>query len=146
MTALDGFGRFATCAVQPRPDVASAWARSRHGLDVRLMVIGHDFVRSHASPLDRLPKEGLGTGGVAVLAEQDIDDHAVLVNRSIEVPFLSLAEEEHLVDEPASADRTPAPSDLVGQARPEGVDPVEDGAMGHVDVALGQQLQDLPAG
>ena len=69
MTALNGFGRLTACAVQPCPDVVSARARSRHGLDLRLMAIGHDIVRHHASPLDRLPKEGLGTGGVAVLTE-----------------------------------------------------------------------------
>lgn len=102
------------------------------------MVIAHDFVRNQVSPPDRLTKESLGTGDVAVLAQQNIDDHAVLVDRSIEVPFLSLAEEEHLVDEPASADRTAAPSDLVGQARPECLDPVKGGAMGHVDATLGQ--------
>jgi hypothetical protein len=81
MTALNCFGRLPACAVQPCPDVVSARARSRHGLGVRLMVISHDHVRNHASPLDRLLKEGLGTGGVAVLTEEDVDDHAVFIDR-----------------------------------------------------------------
>jgi hypothetical protein len=146
VTALDGLGRFATCAVQARPAMESAWARGRHSSDVRLVVIRHDFVRNYASPLDRLAEEGLCAGGVAVLAKEDVHDHAIFINGSIQIPFLSLAEQEHLVHEPAPAHRTLAASDLGCQLGPEGFDPVEDRSMRDVNAALGQQLEDLPAG
>jgi hypothetical protein len=55
-------------------------------------MIGHDLVWRHTVALDSLPKEGLGTRRIAVLAKQDIDDHAVLVNGAIQVPLLSFAE------------------------------------------------------
>jgi hypothetical protein len=126
VATLDGLGRLPTCAVEPRPDVDGARTRGRHGFDIRLVMIGHDLVRRHPVALDGLPKEGLGTGRVAVLAEQDIDDHAILIDGAIQIPFLSLAKQEDLVHEPAPTDRTPMTSDLVGQAWPEGLDPVQD--------------------
>jgi hypothetical protein len=104
VTALNGFGRLATCSVQARPDVASAWTRGRHRLDVWLVMVGHDLVGRHTVALDSLSKEGLGTRCVAVLAQEHVHDHAVLVDRPIQVPLVSLAEQEHLVYEPPFAD------------------------------------------
>jgi hypothetical protein len=89
------------------------------------VVICDHLVGDHSGALDGLAKEGLGTGRVASLAEQDIDDHAILVNGAIQVPLLSLAEQEHLVDEPAPADRTPSASHLGCQLWSERLDPVE---------------------
>src|SRR5918912_4584726 len=101
----------------------------RHCLDIRLVVIGHDLVGRHTVALDGLPKEGLGTGRIAVLAKEDIHDHTVLVNRAIEVALLSLAEEEDFIHEPALADRR-SPSAYLGcELRSERLDPVEDGAL-----------------
>ena len=110
------------------------------------MAVGHDLVRDHPSALDRLPEEGLRTGRVAVLADQDVDDHAGFVERTVEVRSVPLAAEEHLVDEPTRPDRTLLAPDLGRQLRPEGSGPVEHGAMRDVDAALGQQLEHLPAG
>jgi hypothetical protein len=62
---FDGFGRLAMYAMKTRSDVDSAWARGRHGFDVRLVVIGHDFIRGDARVLDGLVKERLGTGRVS---------------------------------------------------------------------------------
>jgi hypothetical protein len=95
MAALDGFGRFTTRAVQPRPDVASTWARSRHGLDVRLVVIGHDLIRHHTGAPDRLAKERPRAPCIAVVAKKHIDDYAVLVDGTIPVALVSLAEQGH---------------------------------------------------
>jgi hypothetical protein len=77
---LDSLGRRAPCAVQPRSDVDSAWAGGQHGLDVRLVMIGHHLTRDHSSPFDRLPKEGFCTRRVAVLTKDYVDDHTVLVD------------------------------------------------------------------
>jgi hypothetical protein len=94
VAAFDSFGRLATCSVQPRPDVLSAGAGGRHGLHIRLVVIGDDFLGHQLRPLYRLTEERLGT-------------------RPIQVPLFSLAEEEDLVREPAPADPTTT-SDLGG--------------------------------
>jgi len=85
VAALDSFGREPDGPVQPRPDVLRTWARGRHSLDIRLVVIGHHLVRDHPATLDRLPKEGFGTRRIAVLTQQDINDHAILVDRSVQV-------------------------------------------------------------
>jgi hypothetical protein len=80
--------------------------------DALLMVIGYDSVRNHAGSLDRLQKEGIGTGGVAALTHQDVDDHAALINRTVEVALASPLERKHLVHGQASVDRTPPASHL----------------------------------
>jgi hypothetical protein len=80
VTALDRFGRLTTCAVQPSPYVLSAWARGRHRLDVRLVVVGHDRMRDDAGALDGMRKEGLRTPRVTVVAKEHIHDHAILIN------------------------------------------------------------------
>jgi hypothetical protein len=64
---FDGLGRLAVRSVQARPDVPSAWAGGRYGLDVRLMTIGDHCVWDHPGPLDGLPKERLSAGRVAAL-------------------------------------------------------------------------------
>jgi len=46
-----------------------------------MVVIGHHLVRDHPATLDCLPKEGFGTRRIAVLTQQDINDHAILVDR-----------------------------------------------------------------
>jgi hypothetical protein len=137
VAALDRLGRFTTGAVQARPNMESTWTRARHRLDVRLVVIGHDVVWNHASPLDGLAKEGLGTGCVAVLAQEHIDDHTILVDRAVQLGLLPRAGEQHFIDEPALADGTSVSTYLGRQLRPECLDPVEDGAVRDVDAALG---------
>ena len=138
VTPLNGFGRLTTCAVQASADVESAWTDGRHGLDIRLVMIGHDCIGDHPGPLDGLAKERLGTGSVAVVTKEHIDDHAILVDGTIQVVLVSLAKQEHLVHEPVLANWTPSSTDLGGQSRPERLDPVQDRAMGHIDAALGQ--------
>jgi hypothetical protein len=101
MTPFDRFAYRAACPVQPSSDVSGAWARGRHRLDVRLMAIGDHFLRDHPGASDCLAKERLRAGRVTVLTEQDIDDHTVLVDRTVEVAFLSFAEQEYLVHDPA---------------------------------------------
>src|SRR5918911_1063442 len=137
VATLDGLGRLPTCAVQARPDVESAWTRGRHGFDVRLVVIGHDLVRNHASSLDRLAEEGLGAGRVAVVTKEHIHDHTVLINGPIQVALLSLAKQEHLVHEPLLADWASTAPHLGCELRPERLDPIEDSPVRDVDAALG---------
>jgi hypothetical protein len=107
-----------------------------HRLDVRLVMIGHDLVRYHAGALDGLPKERLCTCGIAMLAHEHIHHDAILVDGSIQVPLVSLTKQEHLVDEPARADRRSTVPDLSRQSGPEGLDPVEDRAMRDIDTTL----------
>jgi hypothetical protein len=109
-------------------------------------MIGDHFARDHSGALDGLAKERLGTRCVAVLAQEDIDDHAVFVDRAVQIELLPFAEQEHLVHEPMLADRTPTAPDLRRQVRPEHLNPVEDGPVRDVDATLGQQLDHLPAG
>ena len=95
VTALNTLGRLTVCAVQPRPDVESAWTCGGDSLDVGLVMIGYDFLWDHPSALDSVPKEGFGTGRVAALAEQDIDNRAVFIDRTVQVELLPLPEQEH---------------------------------------------------
>jgi hypothetical protein len=85
-------------------------------------MIGHDGVRDHLIPLDGLTKELLGTRRVAVLTQQDVNDHASLVDRSVEVALLALTEQEHFVYEPTPADLTTLASYLGSQLRSERLD------------------------
>ena len=55
--------------------------------------------------LDGLPKERLSTGRVAALTEQDVDDHAILVDRTVQVELVSLAEQEDLVNGLITSDK-----------------------------------------
>ena len=146
VAALDGFGRLAMRAVQPRPDVKGARTDHGHCLDVRLVMIGHDLVRYYTRALDGLPKEGLRTRCIAVLAKEHIYHNAVLINGAIQIALLPLAEQEHLVHEPVFANWTPTASNLIGQPRSEGLDPIEESPMRDVDAALSKQLKHLPAG
>ena len=102
------------------------------------VVIGHDFVRHHPSALDRLAKERLRTGRAAALTEQDVDDHAVLVDRTVQVALVPLAEQEHLIHEPLTADLAPTTADLGGQLWPKGLDPVQYCAVRNINAALSQ--------
>jgi hypothetical protein len=58
--------------VQPRPDVLSAGAGGRHGLHIRLVVIGDDLLGRQLRALDGLAKERRGTRRVAVVAQQHV--------------------------------------------------------------------------
>jgi hypothetical protein len=89
-------------------------------------MIGHDLVWYYTGPPDGLLKEGLSTGGVAVLAQQDVDDNTLLIDGAVQVELVSLTEQEHLADEPAPANPTPTAPDLGRQLRPEGLDPIQD--------------------
>jgi hypothetical protein len=123
VSPLNGFGRLTTDAMQARANVEGTRAGGGHGLDVRLVVICDHLVGDHSGALDGVAKERLGTGCVAVPAQEHIHDHAVLIDRTVEIALLVLAKQEDLVDEPAPPDWTPMTSDFVGQARPEGLDP-----------------------
>ena len=90
MTAFDRFGRLAAYAMQPRPNVLCARTGRGYGLDVRLVVVGHDFFRHPSSTLDGLAEERFGTGRVAMITEQYVHDHTVLVNGPVQVPLLTL--------------------------------------------------------
>ncbi len=108
VAALDGLGRLSTCAVQPRPDVLGARASGRHGLHVRLVIVGDDLLGDDLSTLEGLAEEGDGAGRVPMVAQQHVDDLTVLVDRSIQIPLLALAKQEHLIDKPVPADPTMA--------------------------------------
>jgi hypothetical protein len=136
VAAFDSFGRLATCSMQSRPDVLSAGAGGRHGLHLRLMVISRYLVRNHPGALDRLTEEGLGTCRIAVLTQQEVDDHAVFVDLSVQVAFVVLAEQEHLVDHPPPTKRLTVTSHFGSQLRSERLDPVEDSAVRDIDAAL----------
>jgi hypothetical protein len=92
VTAFDGLGRLTAWTMRLRPDVQGARTDCGHRLHARLVMIGHDLVWYYTGPPDGLLKEGLSTGGVVVLAQQDVDDNTLLIDGSIQVPFLSLTE------------------------------------------------------
>lgn len=110
------------------------------------MPIGDHFVWGHPGALDRLPKECLGAGRVTALPHEDIHHHAIFVDHSIQVERMPLADQEDLIHEPLLADRRSLATHRVRQLWPEGLDPVEHGAMGDIDATFGQQLQHLTAG
>jgi len=83
MTAFDRFGRLTAHPMQPRPDVASAGTGRGYCLHIRLVVVGDDFLRHQFCTLDGLAKERLGTRRVAMVTQQYVHDHTVLVNSPI---------------------------------------------------------------
>jgi hypothetical protein len=91
VTPFDRFGGLTIDAMQTCSDVEGTRTERGHCLDIRLVVICDHLVRDHSGALDGLTKECFCTRRVAVLAKQDIDDHAILIDGSVEIPFLSLA-------------------------------------------------------
>jgi hypothetical protein len=144
MAAFDGLGRLTARPMQACPKVLRAGTGRGYRLDIRLVVVGDDLIWDQPAALDSLAKEGLGTRRVSVVPEQHIHDHAVLVNRPVQVALLTRTEQEHLVDEPAPAD-APMSSNLCGQQGSEHLGPGQDRAVRDVDAAFGQEFHHLPA-
>ena len=71
MAAFDGFGRLAAYSMKSRSDMLSARTGGRHGLHIRLVVIGDDLLGHQLRPLDGLAKERRGTRRVAVVGRQN---------------------------------------------------------------------------
>ncbi len=108
-------------------------------------MVGDDLLRDDLSPFDGLAEERFGTGCVATLAQQHVDDLTVLINRPVQVPLLALAKQEQLIGKPAPANLTMA-SNLGRQQWAEHLRPHQDGPVGDIDAAFGQQLPDLATG
>jgi len=108
VTALDGLGRFTSCAVQTCPDVLGARAGGRHGLHIRLVIVGDDLCRDHLGARDGLPEQRDGAGRVTMVAQEHVNDLTVLVDCPVQIPLLAPAKQEDLIHEPAPANSTTA--------------------------------------
>ncbi len=110
------------------------------------MVVRDDRARRLAPAAKRLLKERFGGCSIAVLAQQHVDDLAVLVDGAVQVPLVVAAKEEHLVDVPVATERPTVFASFSRQLRPKCLNPAQHGPVGHVDASLGEQLHDARSG
>src|SRR5579859_6540568 len=132
MVLLKSVIEVATCPVTYLPAEFSA---DRSG--IRIMAICRDPVRRHARHSLGGSKERLGSSQVTVLAQHNIDQCAVTINRAIQISPLPANPDVRLIDIPAGTDsalafaaqvlrqswrklRFPPPHCLVGEDEPAG--------------------------
>ncbi len=106
-------------------------------------MVADDSVRGHACTTQGTTEESFRTGTVSFIAQQHIDDLAVLINRTIEVAFLFAAEAKHFIHVPSPSPPSPVALDCLGQLRAEDLHPMERRTRRDIDVALRQQLHDM---
>ena len=99
-------------------------------------MIADDRVRGYACPAQCTAEEGLGTGAVPFVPQENIDASPVLIDGAIQVPFLSATAAEHLIHVPPPSQPSPVAMDGLGQLRAEGLYPVEYRTGRDNDVAL----------
>src|SRR5215469_12876909 len=122
-------------ATRPVAYLPAEFSADRSG--IRIMAICRDPVRRHARHSLGGSKARLGSGQVTVLAQYDIDQCAVTINRAIQISPLPANPDVRLIDVPAGTDsalafaaqvlrqsrrklRFPLPHRLVGEDEPAG--------------------------
>jgi hypothetical protein len=88
VTPLNRFGRLSLGAAQSRTHVTCRGKRVRHGFDIGLVVITDYGMRGYPCPAQCAAKEGFRTGAVPFVSQQNVDDLAMLINRTIAIVFL----------------------------------------------------------
>ena len=141
MAALHALRRLAVRPVQPRAHVHCFRETLTDGLHVGLVVVAHDGVRRDSTGRERAAEERLrrlGVAVVAVVAEQHVEDLAVLVDGSVQGALLRapVPKEEALVHRPCPAGPSTVLADRRRAPRPEGLDPPQGGPLGDVDAPL----------
>ena len=130
--------------VQPRAHVHCFRETLTDGLHGGLVMVAHDGVRRDSTGRERAAEERLrhlGVAVVAVVAEQHVEDLAVLVDGPVQGAFLRapVPNEEALVHLPCPAGPSTVLADRRRVPRPEGLDPPQDGPLGDVDAPLGEE-------
>ena len=107
--------------------------------------IGRDLDRSGTQP-QRAGKERPGSGTVAALREQHVDDLAMLVDGPVEVGPAAGDLDVGLVDKPPIPAGMPARTRGVDELHSEGLHPPVDGHVIDLDAALGEKLLHIAIG
>lgn len=111
---------------------------------VRLQLVGYDDARGVAQPFQKLAEEALGRLLVPAALDQDIEHHAVLVDRAPQIMLLVADADEHLVQEPLVARLGPAALERVGEVPAEAQAPLPDRLVADLDAARRQDQLYLP--
>jgi len=119
----------------------------RHQLTMRGSVasklIGHEAPRRPALPLEKSTKKADCSPSISPCLDQDIQDLAMLIHRSIQITLLSLDPDKHFIEKPLIATR---PGSFT---QPNGVDwakssaPAPDRLIRYVNSTLGQKILDV---
>lgn len=107
-------------------------------------LIRHEATRPLPLSLQQLSKETLGGAAISPRLNQNVDDIAVLIDRSPQVLPLILNLHEHFVQIPEIAETTCfllQPTSVLAAKPPA---PLADRLIGDDDASLGQQIFDLP--
>src|ERR1700749_4750451 len=105
-------------ATRPMPDLPPELGTDRPGIGI--VTIRCDPARCDASYCFGRSKECLGGSEVAVLAQHDVDQGTVTIDRAIQIPPLAADSDIRLVDEPAAAHSAFAlAAQVLGQSRCE---------------------------
>ena len=107
-------------------------------------LIRHQTIRPQSLTLQQLSKESLGGAAISPRLNQNVDDIAVLIDRSPQVLLLTLNLHEHFIQIPEVAE--PAcfllqPTSVLAAKLPA---PLADRFKGDDDASLGQQIFDIP--
>ncbi len=106
--------------------------------------IRYQATRLLSLSLEQLSKETLGGAAISPRLNQNVDDIAVLIDRSPQVPLLSLDLHEHFVQIPEVAETTGfllKPTSVLAAKLPA---PLADRFVGDDDASLSQQIFDIP--
>ncbi len=93
--------------VSSRPDysdTSTGDARRGQHLALRHLVagqlVGHEHPRLVSQTLEQLTEEPLGCLGVSTRLDENVEHHAVLVDRTPQIPLLAVDRDEHFIEVP----------------------------------------------
>jgi len=112
---------------------------------IGIVAVCRDSIRDHSG--DRLcrSKEARGRGEVAVLAEHDVDQGAISIDRAVEVLPLAVHTNVRLVDIPTTTDFAPSASpEILRQCGRELGLPIADRLIAEYDAADQEHLDEIP--
>jgi len=102
------------------------------------------FNRGSFLAFQQLPKEAFGSAFILAALYQDIQHVTVLIDGTPKILALALNRYGHLIKKPAVAARTASLSQTLRIIKAEPCAPLPNRFVRHDDIALGQQVFDVP--
>src|SRR6266481_8904095 len=113
------------------------------GSAVGAQLVGRPSRRREALLAEQLAHELDGRRPVSTTLDQDLEDLALVVNRTPQIHALARDPDDHFVEMPTIARSRTAPSRAPSDRRSEFEHPTANALVGEVEAALGKQLFDI---
>jgi len=115
----------------------------RHSSAVGAQLVGRHPRRREALFAEQLAHELDGRRPVSTTLDQNLEDLALVVNRTPQIHALARDPDDHFVEMPTIARSRTAPSRAPSDRRSEFEHPTANALVGEVEAALGKQLFDI---